>query len=134
MRELPHDLEHFAVESAFPLPRGVWQSIAEGALFPGMMVLEGRQKPHAGSRSLEILRAHGSHVSDAERIVAACRAALEGQPLPDAKHMAGKLAQLVGKLHHPMAMPGPAEVARVIATWQELLTRWRELAVGQALE
>jgi hypothetical protein len=46
MRALPHDLTHYVVEMTLGLARGFWGSVAEGAKFGGMVLIEGRQKPH----------------------------------------------------------------------------------------
>jgi hypothetical protein len=48
---LPHDLAHYVVERELGLPDGFWGSVAAGAIFAGMVVLEGRQPPHARERS-----------------------------------------------------------------------------------
>src|SRR5215469_3139258 len=53
---VPHEFCHYVVESEFRLEHGFWGSIAAGALFPGMKVISGRQKPHAGDRSRMLLK------------------------------------------------------------------------------
>jgi len=66
---LPHDLAHYVVERELALRRGFWGSVAEGAIFPGMAVLAGRQRPHARERSETLCKANSRNVIEAEVIV-----------------------------------------------------------------
>jgi hypothetical protein len=65
----PHDLAHYVVERELRLRRGFWASVAAGGVFPGMQHLSGRRKPHADERSRAVLRANGSHITQAEVLV-----------------------------------------------------------------
>jgi hypothetical protein len=67
---LPHDLAHYIVERELELRQGFWGSVADGALFPGMVVLAGRQKPRAADRSCALIKANGPYVLRAEVLVA----------------------------------------------------------------
>ncbi len=53
---VPHDLSHFIVESKLDMCQGFWGCVANGALFPGMNIIEGRQKPHAKSKSKQVIK------------------------------------------------------------------------------
>ena len=54
----PHDLIHFVVEKGMHLERGFWGSVADGAKFASVDVIDGRQKPertkdrHKSSRQM----------------------------------------------------------------------------------
>lgn len=66
---IPHDLSHFIVESKLNMRQGFWGCVADGALFPGMNILEGRQKPHAKSKSKQIIKAAHQQLRLAECLV-----------------------------------------------------------------
>lgn len=53
---IPHDLSHFIVESKLDMPQGFWGCVANGALFAGMNIIEGRQKAHAKSKSKQVIK------------------------------------------------------------------------------
>ncbi|VEP12456.1 conserved hypothetical protein [Hyella patelloides LEGE 07179] len=53
---ISHDLSHFIVESKLNLHQGFWGCVANGALFPGMNIIEGRQKAHAKSKSKQVIK------------------------------------------------------------------------------
>ena len=66
----PHDLIHLIVEKGMRLQRGLfWGSIAAGAKFASVEVIDGRQKPGANERSAQVVKANASHRSEAEMIV-----------------------------------------------------------------
>ena len=66
---LPHDLAHYVVEKELALRRGFWGSVADGAIFPGMAVLAGRQRPHARERRMRCARANSRSLTEVEVIV-----------------------------------------------------------------
>jgi hypothetical protein len=66
---LPHDLVHFVVEKELGLRRGFWGSVADGAIFPGMTVLAGRQRPHARERSHALRKTNDRNLTEVEVIV-----------------------------------------------------------------
>jgi hypothetical protein len=46
LEPIPHDLAHYVIELELGLQNGFWGSVAAGALFDGMKILAGRQRPH----------------------------------------------------------------------------------------
>jgi hypothetical protein len=66
---LPHDLAHYVVERELGLKNGFWGCVAAGALFPGMTVISGRQRPQAAARSAAVIREAGQHGTEAEVLV-----------------------------------------------------------------
>ena len=53
---LPHDITHFVVERELGLERGLWGSIAAGAVFENMRLVSGRRPPHAAERSRSVIK------------------------------------------------------------------------------
>lgn len=121
----PHDLIHFVVEEGMHLHRGFWGSIAAGAKFSSVEVIDGRQKPKATERSAEIIKANERQLSEAEVFVGAFQTALHERRPCEA--VLRQLLQARGrKLDHTL----------VHLTWAQLLSfrdEWKELAMGKAI-
>src|SRR5579862_2182697 len=66
LSRLPHDIAHCIVEQGLGVRRGFWGCVADGALFPGIEVVSGRQVPHAAERSRALIREAGQHGTEAE--------------------------------------------------------------------
>src|SRR5947208_16847541 len=66
---LPHDLAHCIVERELGIRGGFWGCVARGALFTGMDVEDGRQRPRASARSRDVLRDAGQQGTEAEVVV-----------------------------------------------------------------
>ncbi len=130
---LPHDLAHYVVERELGLRRGFWGRIADGALFPGLTVVSGRQPPHAAERSRTILREVEPQGTHAEVLVGIFLGILHdcldsNEPAALARVSA---AWTPGK---PERGPlDPAEVRRVCQALQDAQQRWQALAIGQSL-
>jgi len=121
----PHDLIHFVVEKGMRFQRGFWGSIAAGAKFSSVEVIDGRQKPKANERSAEIIKANDRQLSDAEAIVGAFQTALH-ELRPDEKALRRLLQAGGRKLEDDMVHP----------TWTQLLSfrdEWKELDIGKAI-
>lgn len=121
----PHDLIHFVVEKGMHLQRGFWGSIAAGAMFSSVEVVEGRQKPKAKERSAEIIKANGQHLSEAEAIVGAFQTVLHLK-WPDEAALRRRLKEGGRRLEH----------ALVHSTWTRLISfrdEWTELAIGKSI-
>ena len=121
----PHDLIHFIVEKGMHLQRGFWGSIAAGAKFSSMEVIEGRQKPRANERSTQIIKANKQFLSEAEAIVGAFQTTLHDvAPHEDALR---RLLRTRGRR---------LEDALIHATWPQLVSfqeQWEELSAGSAI-
>lgn len=78
---LPHDIAHFVVECELGLRRGFWGCVADGAVFPGMTVVSGRQSPRAEERSRSVIRDAGQRQrgTEAEVLVGTLLRIAEGQ-------------------------------------------------------
>jgi hypothetical protein len=79
----PHDLAHYVIERELGLRDGFWGSVADGAVFAGMAILDGRQRPHARERSREVQRANARGILFAEVAVEALMRAVSGERLSD---------------------------------------------------
>jgi hypothetical protein len=121
----PHDLIHFIVEKGMHLQRGFWGSIAAGAKFSSMEVIDGRQKPRANERSIQIIKANEHFLSEAEAIVGAFQTTLHDvAPHEEAlwRLLLTRGRKLDGALIH--------------TTWAQLVSfreQWEELSVGRAI-
>lgn len=121
----PHDLIHFIVEKGMGLKRGFWGSIAAGAKFSSMEIIDGRQKRRANERSRQIIKANERSLSEAEAIVGAFQTALHSV----APHEEGlwRLLRTSGRKFEGSLAP---------ATWAQLLSfkaEWGQLAVGEVV-
>lgn len=125
---LPHDLVHYVVECELNLRNGFWGSVAEGAIFEGMTVLDGRQPPHARERSRALMKAHHYAILFSEIMVEMAVRALKGEPL--------------GRRPLPIESPlvptrtvadRDALVARILPAMQAMWTRWQAVPLGESL-
>lgn len=81
---IPHDLAHYVIELELGLQDGFRGSVAAGALFDGMQILAGRQRPHAAEQSRKVLAAHRQGIGVSEVLVDAALRAVRGEGLDDA--------------------------------------------------
>jgi hypothetical protein len=81
---IPHDLAHYVIELELGLQNGFWGSVAAGALFKGMKIHAGRQRPHAAERSRAVLTTNRRGIVVDEVLVDAALRAVKGMGLDDA--------------------------------------------------
>ncbi|MFC5993856.1 hypothetical protein ACFQE5_06480 [Pseudonocardia hispaniensis] len=74
---VPHDLAHFVTERDLGLRRGLWGSIATGALFDSLQILSGRRRHNDAARSQAVRRANADELALAEILVAAVHRGLQ---------------------------------------------------------
>ncbi|GAA4843402.1 hypothetical protein GCM10023403_01380 [Pseudonocardia benzenivorans] len=78
---VPHDLAHFVTERDLGLRRGLWGSIADGALFDSVQFIAGKRRHDDAARSRAVRRANADELALVEVLVGAmCR----GLPMADA--------------------------------------------------
>jgi hypothetical protein len=131
---IPHDLAHFLVEKALHLHQGFWGSIADGAVFPSMIYVEGRRKPKATERSKTTLKTNARTITEAEVLVRIFNDTIEqghDQTAP----------VLRGRLKERWAPPGtkpreisPTTIAELYMSYSEMLSKWKNLPVGGTLD
>jgi hypothetical protein len=133
MRPLPHDLEHYVVETTLDLRRGFWASVAEGAIFNGMHLIDGRRRPHASERATAIIKANSSHLGEAENLVA-CFGRIVGQSMDgDIARCRVELQRATATIRHARRPIDGAAIKRVCTAWHGMQTRWDALPIGDTL-
>lgn len=128
---VPHDLAHAAVERELGLAHGVFGSIASGAVFKNMRVLDGRPRHDAAARSRRILRANAKRITVAEVMAGVVHRAVEsgrdGVPLGEARRAWGSVSE--------EPFPWTAEeVARTTGALRALARQFASLAPGESME
>jgi hypothetical protein len=132
MRALPHDLAHLPVEATLGKAQGFWGSIAAGAIFPGMSVLGGRQKPHAGERASAVAKGNADALGEAECLVAAFETIITDDLDRQWLHAEAYLKERLSS--RPRAhIPGHSEIDAVCAAWRGLQARWDRTAVDETI-
>jgi hypothetical protein len=130
---LPHDLAHYVVERELGLKNGFWGCVAAGALFPGMTVISGRQRPQAAARSAAVIREAGQHGTEAEVLVGVLLGIVHDGLEPGGAAARERLGR-AWKPARPSRGPLNAdEVCRVCAALREAEARWQALPVGDSL-
>ncbi len=131
---LPHDIVHLIVERALNLPSGFWGKVARGAIFGGMEVVEGRQRPHADTRSKLAMKDDEQLATQAEVLVAALFEIASRK----IDHNWRESRAILADAWHP---PGVAEIewnpTIVSGICDEIRTatsEWQNLAIGGTME
>jgi hypothetical protein len=130
---LPHDLAHYVVEHGLGLKRGFWGCVADGALFPGIVVVSGRSVPHAGARSRAVIREAGQHGTEAEVFVEVLLRIMHEGLEPDASAVRAALTEMWRPSRPSRALPDVEEARRLCAALREMQERWHLLETGQSL-
>ena len=123
----PHDIIHLVVEKHLAFDSGFWASISDGALFKGMEVVAGRQKPKAAAKSAEIIKANQKQLVRAEVHVGVFQQVLLDNPEDGVDAVRRQLAERGASIDQTAATQ----------VWAELLEtrdRWDALALGEAME
>ena len=127
---VPHDLAHAVTERSLGLSRGVFGSLAAGAMFSNTQVVQGRPRYDAAERSERILKANGRELGFAELLAGAIHQVVEHG-----------LVNVAAKVRHDWGVlsvdPCPYDEAQLrdAADELDLLGRaWEQLFVGQGLE
>lgn len=133
MRPLPHDLEHYVVETTLGLRRGFWGSVAEGAVFGGMHLIDGRRRPRATEKASAIGKANSSHLGEAESLVGGFGRIVEQSMDRDIARCRVELQRVAATIRHTRRPIDGAEITQVCAAWRAMQARWDALPVGEAL-
>jgi hypothetical protein len=127
---VPHELSHFLVERHLGLDWGYWGSIARGALFRGMKVLEGDEAA-VTERSAAVKDSVMARIQVAEDLVGVVEGVLPLGPerSPEqARATLGDHSELAGA---PVSQLDLAELDRLMS---EAARDWAALPVGDALQ
>lgn len=131
---MPHDVAHFVVERELSLRRGFWGTVADGGLFAGMVVLDGRQRPQAAPHSRELIKLNHENVIEAEVLVGRFIELVEQAIKPDSVAAQARLAQR-WMPQHPDAKPlTSAKIQRVYEALLSAHRQWQSLAIGASFE
>ena len=130
---LPHDMGHYVVERGLGLEHGFWGRVAEGAIFSGMTVLEGRQPPHAATKSHSIIKGLGQYGTEAEVLV--------GMVMEIARQKLDNNLQVAQTLLRKAWQPGQSarpplqaeEVRQVCCELRVMQQEWQALEPGESL-
>jgi hypothetical protein len=128
LHPLPHDLAHYVIERELALPDGFWGSVAAGAIFGGMQILSGRQRPHARERSCAVMKAHQQPILFSEILVDVVLRVVQGEqvdpePLPITSP----------RVPSRTRADRDALLRRLAPAMQDMCARWQALGLGDAL-
>lgn len=127
---VPHDLAHAVTERELGLARGVFGSIAAGAVFENMRVVSGRPRHDARVVSARVLRANGRALTTAEVLAGVLHQAVEHRrPVPQSA--AREAWGVVNQDPFPWTV---ADITRAADTLRALSERWSTLTAADALE
>jgi len=126
---VPHDLAHFVAERELGLRRGLWGSIAAGALFDSVQVVSGKRRHDDAARSRTIRRDNAAELTLAEVLVGAVHRSLE-LPAAAAGREVGRAWSSVRDA--PCPFP-PDRCAAAVAALRELGRRFGALGPGATL-
>jgi hypothetical protein len=130
---LPHDMAHCLVERELGLRRGFWGSVAEGALFPGILVVSGRQPVHATARSQAILSEMGQQGTEAEVFVSLFVEIMEKGTDAHEAALRKALSAMWRPSKPSRALPNTEEARRVCAALRNAQQQWQALKPGESL-
>ncbi len=133
MRPLPHDLGHYVVETTLKLSRGFWGSVADGAKLSGMVLVEGRQKPHAEARAKATLKANAAYLSEAERLVACFETLVDSSLDRDSQAAEARLREVLDGFYHRTRPISRSDIAKICAAWRAMQSQWEALPIGDSL-
>jgi hypothetical protein len=133
MRPLPHDLGHYVVETTLKLPHGFWGSVAAGAKLAGMVVLRGRQKPHADEQAKAIAKANASQLGEAERLVAGVEKLVEHNLDRDWQLVEAHLKEVMAATSANARILDRCDVRDVCAAWRAMQAQWDAVPIGDCL-
>jgi hypothetical protein len=131
---LPHDLAHYVVEKELGLRRGFWGSVADGAIFPGMTVLAGRQRPHARERSHMLCKTNSHSLTDVE-VVVGLLVDLMRNKIPATSPYAAKMVarSVTPTKGSEVRAITEANLQRIGDDLTTMARRWSEVKIGDAL-
>jgi hypothetical protein len=124
---VPHDAVHLVGERALGVHGGLWGSIAEGALFDSLEVIDGRQPHDRVRRSDDVRRRNARELRLAERLVGALAEVID----LDARGAKRGLDRAWGVTEVGTAPFSPEQAAAAVEEVRALRVRWERLAPGE---
>lgn len=124
--EVPHDAVHLVGERALGLTRGLWGSLAAGALFDSVEVVAGRPRHDHRRRSDAVRRENAADLRHAETVVGVLQQCLD-EDGPATKAALDAAWGITATGASPYTVDQAASAVRELRTLRE---RWRRLAPG----
>jgi hypothetical protein len=128
---VPHDLAHAVAERELGLARGIFGSLAAGALFSNVRVVSGRQRHDAAQRSVRILRANSVDLNRSELLGGVLGFVVEQ----------GRQADVCAKVRHDWAIlhtePCPysdQQLRDALLTLEQLGQQWQRVRDGEGMD
>lgn len=128
---VPHDLAHAVAERELGLARGIFGSLAAGALFSNVRVVSGRPRHDAAERSDRILRTNAMDLGRSELLGGALSQAVE----------AGRPADVCARVRDDWAVlhtdPWPysdQQLFEAAMTLDRLGQAWQQLPAGEGMD
>lgn len=128
---VPHDMAHAVAERELGLVRGIFGSLAAGALFSNVRVVSGRQRHDATQRSARILAANSTDLGRSELLGGALGHVVE----------VGRPADVCERVRHDWAIlhtePCPytdQQLHDAALTLDLLAQAWQQLQPGEGMD
>lgn len=129
---IPHDLSHFIVESILDMRQGFWGCVANGALFPGIKIIEGRQKAHAKLKSQQVIKEAHQQLRLAECLVRLFDE-ISTAELKSASILAQKHLSEISSDIKPKELSNSTILA-VCSTLKTCQTDWQAINIDESIE
>src|SRR5881296_196928 len=133
LHRLPHDLAHFVIERALGLTCGFWGSIADGAVFGGMVALPRKRTARVEERSRQVMRGASSRVTEAEAVVGTVAEIYQRRLDRDW----ATARALLGGTWRPACpsreLPSQAEVRRICRELADAEKRWLSMPIDSSI-
>ncbi len=127
--DVPHDLAHLVTERTLGLERGVWGSIAAGAVFGSMEVVSGRLRHDRHEPSRAVLKENRAELGMAELLSGVVHQGVG----PDDRHVEREIRRAWQAFRvEPCPFP-TASILGAVAELRELGAHWVDLAADATL-
>jgi hypothetical protein len=131
---IPHDMAHLIVERELRLTSGFWGKVANGAIFDGMKVLSGRQKPAAQIRSKLVIRDGKQLGTQAEELVSVMVRIAFSELDKDWKRAKLELSEIWTPPKGAIIEWTPERLSKIATELREASMAWQELAIDQSMD
>lgn len=128
---IPHDMGHLVADRAFGLHDGFWGSVAEGALFESLDVVEGKLRHDARAKSAEIMKRNERGLLLSEVISGPPYDAVEQGW--DLESTCKAVARAWGYVHAGQPPFDRAVVAGAVEAFRQARAGWDATTVGKAV-
>jgi hypothetical protein len=124
---VPHDMAHAVTERELGMSRGIFGSMAAGALFTSCRVLCGRQRYDAAARSRRIIKANTGEIGFSELLGGAVHRVVEGEFKGD---IGAQVRSQWGTLSAEPCPYTDVQLIQAVSTLEQLGREWVDTAPG----